>query len=48
MAQEVVKDFLTGGSNALLDENMYRLAEAEHFVQDVARHLINLSTFTVL
>lgn len=31
MAQTAVKDFFTGGSDELLDEKIYRLAESQDF-----------------
>lgn len=47
MEHAAVKDFFNGGTDELLDEQMYKAAEFKDFQQDLVRHLIKSTTFTV-
>lgn len=46
--QAAFKVFFTGSANELFDQKMYKLAKYQNIKQDLVRHLIKTSTFTVL
>lgn len=45
--QAAATAFLTRGADKILDEKMYKLAKSQAFTQDLIRHFIKPSNFTV-